>query len=120
MRVWSLGTRLPEEPKLSSDPPMPTNSDSASQPTQSAAQVSASFQGSLRLFRLAGVDVFIHWSWFLAAFILIRDRPVQYSSMAWDIVEYVIVFGFVLMHEFGHVLACHSVGGTANRILLWP
>jgi Zn-dependent protease len=99
---------------------MSTNSDSASQPTQSAAQESASFQGSVRLFRLAGVDVFIHWSWFLAAFILIRDRPVQYSSMAWDVVEYVIVFGFVLMHEFGHVLACRSVGGTANRILLWP
>ncbi len=108
------------EYKFPSDPPMPTNSDSASEPAQGTPQVPASFQGSLRLFHFAGVDVFIHWSWFLAAFILIRDRPVQYSSMTWDVVEYVIVFGFVLMHEFGHVLACRSVGGTANRILLWP
>lgn len=99
---------------------MPTNRDAASQPTQNKSGLPPAFQGSFRLFKVVGVDVFIHWSWFLAAVILIRDRPVQYSSMAWDIVEYVVVFGFVLMHEFGHVLACRSVGGTADRILLWP
>jgi Zn-dependent protease len=25
----------------------------------------------------------------------------------------------VLLHEFGHAMACRQVGGTANRILLW-
>jgi Zn-dependent protease len=97
---------------------MSTNGES--QQEQKASQLPPAFQGSFRLFRFAGVDVFVHWSWFLAAFIIIQDRPVQYSSMVWDVVEYVIVFSFVLMHEFGHVFACRSVGGTADRILLWP
>jgi Zn-dependent protease len=78
------------------------------------------FKGAFRLFRFAGVDVYLHWWWFLAAFILIRDRPVNYSSMVWDIVEYVAIFMIVTLHEFGHVFACRSVGGTANRVLLWP
>src|SRR5208283_5202548 len=30
------------------------------------------------------------------------------------------LFGIVLLHEFGHALACRQVGGTADRILLWP
>jgi len=34
--------------------------------------------------------------------------------------EYLALFLIVLTHEFGHALACRQVGGTANRILLWP
>src|SRR5579864_5360255 len=26
----------------------------------------------------------------------------------------------VLLHEYGHALACRQVGGTADRIVLWP
>lgn len=104
---------------------MNTNSDPPSSPPPSNvpppnATPPNAFQGSFRLFRFARVDVFIHWSWFLAAYFLIRDRPVPYSSLAWDIAEYVAGFAIVLMHEFGHVFACRSVGGTANRVLLWP
>ena len=29
-------------------------------------------------------------------------------------------FLIVLLHEFGHALACRQVGGTANQIVLWP
>jgi Zn-dependent protease len=32
----------------------------------------------------------------------------------------VSIFGIVLLHEFGHALACRQVGGQANRIMLWP
>jgi Zn-dependent protease len=34
--------------------------------------------------------------------------------------EYLALFLIVLTHEFGHALACRQVGGTANRIMLWP
>ena len=34
--------------------------------------------------------------------------------------EYLSVFVIVLVHEFGHALACRQVGGGANRIVLWP
>jgi hypothetical protein len=44
----------------------------------------------------------------------------QASTFAWNIAEYVILFALVLLHEFGHALACRQVGGTANQIVLWP
>lgn len=30
------------------------------------------------------------------------------------------LFGLVLLHEYGHCLACRRVGGEADQILLWP
>lgn len=77
-------------------------------------------QGSVHLFRLAGVEVFLHWSWFLVAVIEIGGASGRYSSVAWSILEYLALFLIVLMHEFGHALACRQVGGTANYIMLWP
>jgi Zn-dependent protease/predicted RNA-binding Zn-ribbon protein involved in translation (DUF1610 family) len=44
----------------------------------------------------------------------------MYSSLAWPILEYMALFLIVLLHEFGHSLACRSVGGKADRIVLWP
>ncbi|HYX69816.1 MAG TPA: M50 family metallopeptidase [Terriglobales bacterium] len=77
-------------------------------------------QGSIRLFRIAGVDVFLHWSWFLVAIIEINSRAGGYSSALWNVLEYLALFLIVLLHEFGHALACRQVGGKANRIVLWP
>ena len=77
-------------------------------------------QGSIRLFRIAGVDVFLHWSWFLVAIIEINSRAGGYSSALWNALEYLALFLIVLLHEFGHALACRQVGGKANRIVLWP
>lgn len=77
-------------------------------------------RGSLRLFQLAGVDVFLHWSWFVVAVFEIRYRAKDYTSLQWNILEYLALFLIVLLHEYGHALACKQVGGTANRIMLWP
>ncbi len=77
-------------------------------------------QGSIRLFQLAGIDVFLHWSWFLVAYYEINQRAGRYSSPVWNVLEYLSLFGIVLMHEFGHSLACRQVGGRADRIVLWP
>ena len=77
-------------------------------------------QGSIHLFRLAGIDLFLHWSWFLVAAYEIESRKGEYSSVLWNVLEYLALFLIVLTHEFGHALACRQVGGTANRILLWP
>src|SRR6201997_1165574 len=76
--------------------------------------------GSIRLFGLAGIDVFLHWSWFLVAVYEIQSRSGRYSSILWNILEYLALFLIVLLHEFGHALACRQVGGNANRIVLWP
>jgi Zn-dependent protease len=77
-------------------------------------------QGSIHLFRVAGIDLFLHWSWFLVAAYEIQLRQGLYSSVVWNVLEYLALFLIVLLHEFGHALACRQVGGTANRILLWP
>ena len=77
--------------------------------------------GSIRLFNFRGIDVFLHWSWFLVAVYEIQAAGVgQYSSRAWNVVEYLGLFLIVLTHEFGHALACRSVGGKADQIVLWP
>jgi len=75
---------------------------------------------SLRLFRVFGVDVYLHWTWLLVAIWQIAYRPRTYSSFAWSVIEYLALFLIVLLHEFGHALACRQVGGKADRILLWP
>ncbi len=77
-------------------------------------------QNSIHLFRFAGIDVFLHWSWFLVAVYEIGSRPKAYSSLTWNALEYLALFLIVMLHEFGHALACRSVGGTAKRITLWP
>jgi Zn-dependent protease len=77
-------------------------------------------QGAFRLFRVGGIDVFLHWSWFLIATIEISARSSTYTSTVWNILEYLSLFLIVMLHEFGHALACRQVGGTANQIVLWP
>jgi len=92
--------------------------------------MSAFRAGSLRLFRLAGIDVYLHWSWLLVAIFLVQYRIRlaqegpgllrQYESPRWYWIEYLSLFAIVLLHEFGHALACRQVGGFADHIVLWP
>src|SRR5215831_12142613 len=77
-------------------------------------------QGSFRLFRVKGIDVYLNWTWFLVALFEIQARNGTYSSVLWNILEYVALFAIVLTHEFGHAFACRSVGGQADTIMLWP
>ena len=50
----------------------------------------------------------------------IQSRQGRYTSVVWSALEYLALFLIVLLHEFGHALACRQVGGTANQIVLWP
>lgn len=77
-------------------------------------------RGSFRLFQVGGIDVYLHWSWFLIAYLQISYRDDVYGAAVWKVVEYVSLFAIVLLHELGHCLACRSVGGQANQIVLWP
>jgi Zn-dependent protease len=76
--------------------------------------------GSLPLFRISGIQVYLHWTWLVVAYFEIVNRVNRYQSMTWNVIEYVSIFVIVLLHEFGHALACRQVGGQANRIMLWP
>jgi Zn-dependent protease len=77
-------------------------------------------QGAIHLGRVAGIDLYLHWSWFVVAVIEIGSRQGRYTSLVWSAIEYLALFAIVLLHEFGHALACRQVGGTVDRIMLWP
>jgi Zn-dependent protease len=75
--------------------------------------------GTIRLFQFSGIHVFLHWSWFVIAIWEVQQKG-RYTSIAWNILEYLSLFAIVTLHEFGHALACRQVGGRADRIVLWP
>jgi Zn-dependent protease len=85
--------------------------------------MSQSAPGSFRLFRVAGIDVYAHWTWLLLGYFEVwlrsRDPAWAYSTPLWNLAEFLAIFGIVLLHEFGHALACRSVGGSADRVVLW-
>ena len=76
--------------------------------------------GSIRLVRIAGINLFLHWSWFAVAAFEISSRDSRYTSLLWNVLEYLALFLLVTLHEFGHALACRQVGGQADQIVLWP
>lgn len=73
---------------------------------------------SLPLGRVAGIPVLVHWSWFLVAYFEIKKPPTmyQYGSPLWSVLEYVALFGLVLLHEFGHAFGLGD-GTDANSVL---
>lgn len=83
---------------------------------------------SLLLGRIAGISVRIHIIFLV--FIIIEllksawaqpGQGGQTSITFWlTVIEMACLFGIVLVHEFGHSLACRWTGGEANEILMWP
>ena len=77
-------------------------------------------KGVIPLFRVAGIRVYLHFTWFLIAALQITRFAHRYHNPVWAAAEYVTLFLIVLLHEFGHALACRQTGGQADQIVLWP
>ena len=77
-------------------------------------------KGNLPLFRFLGVNVYLHWTWFVLAAYSIMERRQDYLELFYAVAEVLALFGIVLLHEYGHALACRQSGGSADRIVLWP
>lgn len=75
---------------------------------------------SLRLFRVAGVDVSVHWSWLLVAIWQVENRSHAYSSLSSSAAEHVGLFLILLVRAFGQVIATQRGGGRASGVLIWP
>lgn len=77
------------------------------------------FDWSFSIGTYLGVHVRIHFMFVLfAVFEFINQRGLSYPW--WTLRWQALLFFSVLLHEFGHVLACRGVGGRANEILMWP
>lgn len=77
-------------------------------------------EGAIRLFKFGGIQVYLHFSWFIIAAYEFTQRLGAYRHPVWSALEYVALFAIVLLHEFGHAFACRQTGGIADRIVLWP
>jgi Zn-dependent protease len=76
--------------------------------------------GTIRLFKFRGVQVYLHFSWFIVAAYQLTQRLNNYHAQIFAAYEYLALFAIVLLHEFGHSLACRQTGGSADQIVLWP
>jgi len=76
--------------------------------------------GALPIFRLAGIRVSLHFTWFIVAALEVTRFANRYHNPIWAVLEYCALFGIVLLHEFGHAFACRQTGGQADTIVLWP
>ena len=85
-----------------------------------------SFRSSgLRICRLFGIDIWIHWVLLLIVglklidILLKTDSPYGEPLVAFASFALALLLT-ILLHEFGHAYAAHRQGGGAERIILWP
>lgn len=73
--------------------------------------------GSFKIGRLFDVEIRIHILFVLfVGFQLLTARGgFQEELLFWG-----MLFGIVLVHEYGHIFGARSVGGEAHVIMLWP
>ena len=78
---------------------------------------------ALPVFRAFGIQVRVHLFFFLITLGLCGRTLYEGSAYsALDVVLFtvVVLFGIVLLHEFGHCFGGRHVGGEAEEILIWP
>lgn len=78
---------------------------------------------SWRIARLAGVDVFLHWTFLLLIGWILFSYLASGASMtaAWLGVGFVIaLFGCVVLHELGHAVAARRFGVPTRDITIYP
>lgn len=83
---------------------------------------------SFRIFRIAGIDIFINWSWLLAlAFITWSLGDFYHSQFHWaagtsytaGAISAILLFVTVLLHELAHSITARSLGLPVNSITLF-
>ncbi len=96
-----------------------------SQPGRWAQRLRAKLVGSVPLGRWWGIRVRVHSS--LIIFIAFTNllfpigSPYGYlEAVKYALTGTALLFGIVLLHEFGHCFAARCVGGSPTDILLWP
>ena len=67
-----------------------------------------------RLFKLFGITVYLHWSWFPGRRLRASNSKGAYHYFGWNVAELLATFAIITMHEFGHALACR-VGRRQGR-----
>lgn len=76
---------------------------------------------SWKLFTMFGVDVKAHWSFLLIIpMILVFFGSAGIAGIALGILLYGLIFGSVVLHEFGHILTGRKFGYHTHDVILSP
>ncbi len=80
-------------------------------------------KGALRIGRVAGIDLYLHWTFGLLiagifAFYVLHGAGVQ-AALA-GVLLVLVVFGCVVLHELGHALMARRFGVPTRDITLYP
>jgi len=77
----------------------------------------------LKLGRVLGIDIFLHWTFFLAPAYLVyawRSQGLPWSMVAVMLGLLFAVFTCVLIHEYGHALMARRFGVQTKDIIITP
>ena len=95
----------------------------APDPTDDAAEESTAVgrSRSLRIGRLLGIDILVHWSFLLLlALVVTADAAGGLSGVGQGLLWVVAIFGCVLVHELAHCVVARRDGVIIDDILLLP
>ena len=73
-------------------------------------------QGSIHLGRVAGINLYLHWSWFVVAVIEIGSRQGRYSSLVWSALEYLALFAIVMLIASATLLSLVAANRKAEAL----
>ncbi|MEW5740651.1 MAG: site-2 protease family protein [Myxococcota bacterium] len=77
--------------------------------------------GSLRIARVAGIDLKLHWSFALVPVMgALQWQQLGARAAVFGAVLMLLVFGFVALHELGHSLVARAFGIPVKDITLMP
>ena len=77
----------------------------------------------IRLGRYFGINVYLHWTFFLAMVYVgysAWQRGNNWQQVALVQGFLLLIFSFVLLHEYGHALAARWFGVRTREIVLTP
>jgi len=79
---------------------------------------------SIPVMRVFGIQVRVHIFFFIITLGLFLRTVLEKNNIVWwmDVLLFTVVmlFGTILLHEFGHCFGGRWVGGEATEILIWP
>lgn len=80
-------------------------------------------KGSIKIGKIAGIGIFIHWTFtLLIAFIIFSNYRAgqNFEQILWSIIFVLSIFVTVLLHELGHALAAKRYDINTKDITLLP
>lgn len=78
---------------------------------------------TLNIGKMFGIPVKIHWTFWLLGLVITFDAWQENQSMyvvGFSLALIILVFGCVVLHEFGHALTARRFGVGTQDILLTP